>query len=198
MRNIHLYGELANRYGERHTFQFSNLGEGLRGINCEHEGFLDYLKMSNGSYIIHSGKTLENSNKLSQEELPMVTPHDLHIVPVIKGSKDQKDTATAYLVIGVMLAATGYGISAAAAIGSTAASAGTIVMSMGMGLAMSGLASLLAPSVTDDGGSKDEKKSFLFSGAKNVMTQGGPIPIVLGKTYCGSKVLSNSLSGYDQ
>ena len=53
------------------------------------------------------------------------------------------------------------------------------------------------PQVPGAGASRDPRQSYNFSGIQNTSVQGTPIPLVYGKMYVGSVVVSAGISTTD-
>ena len=75
-----------------------------------------------------------------------------------------------------------------------AAAVGTALSAVGAGLVLSGAAQLLSPTPQPQSLREQEQlESFTFSGIVNVSRQGIPVPVVLGRAYAGSVVISSGL-----
>ena len=97
--------------------------------------------------------------------------------------------------LGIGVSAGGLGATAFTAFGS-AITYGNIAL-FGTGLALAGLAGLIAPTPKlnlGDVQDSDDKASFLFSGAKNVSAEGIPIPLIYGTCVVGSIVIASGIS----
>ena len=75
-----------------------------------------------------------------------------------------------------------------------AAAVGTALSAVGAGLVLTGAAQLLSPTPQSQSLKEQEQlESFTFSGIVNVSRQGIPVPVVLGRAYAGSVVISSGL-----
>ena len=73
----------------------------------------------------------------------------------------------------------------------------TIIGGIGLSLALGGVAQLISPtpnfSAMERGKEAARLESFTFSGVTNTVQQGLPVPIVYGRAYIGSAVISSGL-----
>jgi len=118
---------------------------------------------------------------------------DFHVTPDVEGSGNkgwfQVILGAVLIVVGAVLVYTGVG-----------GPLGGYLINIGIGLMLTGVATLLAPSVDSPGGESDrpeENKSFLFNGAVNTMQQGGAVSLQYGRYKRGSTVLAVSLESRD-
>jgi len=71
---------------------------------------------------------------------------------------------------------------------------GTALSAVGAGLVLGGVSQMLSPTPQPISRTEQEQlESFSFSGIVNVARQGSPVPIVLGRAYVGSVVISSGL-----
>jgi predicted phage tail protein len=128
----------------------------------------------------------------------------LVIAPVVSGGG-----TIGRILIGVALVALAFipGVGWAAATAAQAATAtsaavaatsagftltGTILFSLGSSLLLSGIASLLAPPVSNPKSDTAKKDSFLFDRAAELTTQGNPVPILYGRFLAASPLIISS------
>ena len=96
-----------------------------------------------------------------------------------------------------------FGISAAGATGAGVVAGGaflttvgTALSAVGAGLVLTGVADIISPTPDPLSMGREEQnqlESFSFSGIVNVSRQGVPVPVVLGRAYAGSVVVSSGL-----
>ena len=119
---------------------------------------------------------------LSKEELGHPSgEQEIRIIPVIGGAG-----AAGRILAGVALVA-GALFTGGATLG---------LLGVGASLILGGVAQLISPVPTLDGGDDsqgDPRKSYSFSGIQNTSRQGLPIPIVYGEMIVGSIVVSSSI-----
>lgn len=76
----------------------------------------------------------------------------------------------------------------------TAATIGTGLSAIGAGLVLGGVAEMISPTPQPQQRKEAEQlESFTFSGIVNISRQGIPVPVVLGRAYAGSVVISSGL-----
>ena len=76
----------------------------------------------------------------------------------------------------------------------TLTTVGTALSFVGASLILGGIAEIISPTPKPQQLSEAERlQSFSFSGIVNTTTQGTPVPVVLGRAYAGSVVISSGL-----
>tara|TARA_A100001515_G_scaffold52408_2_gene41411 strand:+ start:4949 stop:5575 length:627 start_codon:yes stop_codon:yes gene_type:complete len=76
----------------------------------------------------------------------------------------------------------------------TLATVGTGLSAIGAGLILGGVAEMISPTpVPQQRKEAEQLESFTFSGIVNISRQGIPVPVVLGRAYAGSVVISSGL-----
>lgn len=203
MVKVHLYGSLAEEFGAEHSYKVSSPAEACRALEANNPGKF-YTAIREGSYTIFRGD-LQDEDTDTEATLTLQRPDtDIHIVPQVSGAKSR---GIGQIITGVIIIAaavvyayyTGdYTSAFAAAEGVIAGGAGSTMAMMGAAMVVSGIATMLTPVPSLDGGelgkSVDDKKSFIFTGPENVSTQGIPVPLVYGRFKVGSVVVSRSLT----
>ena len=102
---------------------------------------------------------------------------------------------TSAISAGTVTAAGTYTVAgAAAAMGTSSAAilATSAAGSMGVGLLLAGVASMLMPE-PPEGSNAESAQNYLFSGPVNNVKQGGPVPLVYGRAIVGSTTISGSV-----
>lgn len=194
LRKVYLYGHLALQIGKCLELAFRTPADCVRLIELNWPGFAKRFK----SGLFHLTVEREGGEReLDAEHLSIgFTGEALHIMPRAIGKGKGKSILTALvggLVIGAAFFFSGgtLGVALPGLLGATGATYGTIA-TFGLGLVMSGVGSLLSPTMKTpkaDGG----LKSAIFNGPVNIAEQGGPVPLVFGKMMIGSTVISASL-----
>lgn len=212
MKDIYLYGKLANEFGPHFRLDVKSVGEAVRALEANFSGKF-YKSLKDGTYRIQ--RNLQDVGLKIEDELRMhLGSSEIHIVPVIQGAGGGKGKGifTAFLGIALIGAAIAFAPAAAggglfgANMGATAFGAFGATVSWGQvalygaSLALSGVSSLISsqsPVTSADYGSRekaDERPSFMFNGALNNTEQGGPVPLVYGRMRTGSVVISGGLT----
>jgi predicted phage tail protein len=216
MKDICLYGHLAECFGPLHRYEVSSIQEAMWALDVNHDGRFFKEIRKDGLYQIVCGPDLDG-DLLDENQLTMQFNGNtaFHFYPIIEGS-EISGKGIAMAVIGVALIATGIGVGLAGmgtAIGGFAGVMGTAVPGtfglmtwggvtlLGATLALSGISQLLSPSVSTDYDSREaakDRKSSLFNGPVNTVEQGGCIPVVFGRHWIGTTVVSAALTVIDE
>jgi predicted phage tail protein len=191
MTRVRLYGKLGREFGKEHVVNVATVGEVVRAIECRRPGFKSrILSMKSHDFAVKVGKRY-----ISEGELPLMTHgKTITITPVAQGSASTKGILQ--IVAGVVLVAAGLVLGPEFTALGGYLTASTLV-TLGVGLALGGIASLLAPSPTTPGAEGKSKASYLFSSAQNVSVQGAAVPLAYGRVFCGSVLSSVAIVNAD-
>jgi predicted phage tail protein len=170
---IRLHGPLATQYGAEHRFAVSSPREVVSALDANFPGFRrDFL--AGGHYgLLVDGDWRDETNCPDVANAPI--SREIDICPIIEGRLHIPITAAVAAVIGQGVAAN--------IIGS--------VLTLAL---LTGASLLLSPKVkkpTGKDGNKNE--NYIFSGPENVTEQGPPVPLVYGRCFVGSVVVSAGL-----
>lgn len=210
MHNVHLYGDLANKYGSLHRFNIHHAPQAISALKANYPAFTeDFLKHD---YQVILGDK-EKGTYLEQKTLGIQIGNnkDVHIIPVVKGAKH--NTGNAKVIIGLALMAPFawelYGLFAAGgleflsaselagmAFTDTAFSVGGMGVSYGS-MALLGASMLLggiSQLVTNAPQAARKEQSFIFGGQVNKTQNGSAVPICYGQFRVGSVVGSAGLT----
>lgn len=172
---VHLYGALADRFGSQHEFAIRTPREAVRALDANFPGFMrEFYKVERYAVIA------DDEGRDSDAAAHLTVTRELHLIPKIEGEA----FAGAALITAIFPAITGI---AATVLG------GLLVTGVLFGLSM-----LLRPKKSDEEkkeAAKDE--SYAFTGPENVTTQGAAVPLIYGRVYAGSVVISAGLSVAD-
>lgn len=189
MRTVHLYGALAEEFGEKFRFDTSTAADTLRGLNCAFPG--RFVKALEGnSYRLVRGN-IETGMDLDLEEIILfkLGEADLHLIPVAEGSSMSQGTKGGIkLVLGAALIGgaiffsagtlaaplSGLGTAVPGLFGMTY---GNIAM-VGLGLAVAGVATLLTKPPVQTA-SNDVSASGSATG--DLGQEGAAIPLIYGR-----------------
>lgn len=214
LRKIKLYGPLAKFVGrDVLKADVASPAEAIRMLLANFAGLEAHIRKH--SYRIFCGDV---GLQAAEEMLFPTSAFEIKIVPVVAGSGGGRDgLGFGTILAGVALiglsavsfgaaggaffgafSSTGIGASAAAAAAAGGYATGSIALfSIGAGLVLTGVATLLTPIPEmpkigdfDPRDSKDPRNGFSFSGVQNVSRPGVPVPMVYGKTLVGSIVIS--------
>lgn len=204
LRVIHLHGRLAEQYTDVLELTADNLYSVVAGLESNFPGFReDFI---DGEWHIIRGDA-ETGSDMSMEQVELNFGDkctDIHIYPKLEGAGGKNGTWQVILGI-VIIAVAWWAAPAGAGLGGAAWGAeaglgltyGQVAM-FGLSMAMSGAAAMMAPTpnVGDMLASEraQDRPSFMFNGATNVMVAGGPVPLVYGEFETGSTVISAGIS----
>lgn len=195
IRTIRLYGKLGIRFGRVHHLAVNSAAEAVRALGVLHQGFNRFMAESKDAglaFAVFYGK--RNIGKHELGDPP--SNNDIRIAPVIQGSKSGGLLQTV-LGIGLIIAAT---VATGGLAGIAAGGAWAIAGSIGISLALGGVAQMIAGTQTGLSTSEavNNQPSYNFSGIKNTTTQGNPVPLCYGEMTVGSALASLSVVAEDQ
>lgn len=211
MKVVKVYGALRKRLGQcRFQFEADTPAQAIKALCVNFPGLDKWLldsEQDGVAYRVSIGK-----EKIGEDDLlPLVMPWSerevFSITPVIAGAGGVGKilagvglVAFAILTAGagapvLGIAGAGGGIFGSAfTLGIVAANA---IAGIGISLALSGVAQLISPQQTYSSSERGKDaarfESFTFSGITNTAQQGLPVPIVYGRAYIGSAVISSGL-----
>jgi predicted phage tail protein len=203
IRTVRLYGKLGARFGRVHHLAVNSAAEAVRALGVLHKGFNQFLteaKDMGMAFTVFYGK-----RNLGKDQLCDPPSHnDIRIAPVVQGSKSGGGLQT---VLGIALIAVASFFSgglaaggAASLYGATATAAWTAVGAVGFSLAIGGVAQMITGTQAgiDSSEAADNRPSYNFSGIKNTVTQGNPVPLCYGEMTAGSAMLSLGIVAEDE
>ncbi|SER29873.1 Phage-related protein, tail component [Faunimonas pinastri] len=191
MREVVLYGRLKKKFGGPFKLEVATAGEAIRALNVCLKGFAQELEK--GAYEVVRGARKSGMHlELGDVNEFRLGKADLHIVPVLKGSKSggvmKAILGVALVGAAIFFAPAAGGLSAA--IGSTGLTYGNMAM-VGVALSLAGVSSML----TSKNKSKksDSDTSFTVNGPGNSYEQGNSVPLIYGEVITGSQLISGGL-----
>ena len=215
MKVVKVYGVLKERLGGQGTFELDvfNAAEAIKAL-CSNFSGLDKWFIDSGNdgiaYKVLLGETEVGEDKDGTHNFenflfPWSSKEVLHITPVLVGSGGGWGRiAFGVAMIGLAFATGGASLAynslalANPAVTGIAFSGffAKAAVYIGAGLVLGGVSQLLTP-VPKPPPEANKLQSFSFSGIQQTAQQGGPIPIVYGKCFVGSAVLSAGLDTFD-
>ena len=198
MKIIKVYGALKERLGGQGRFEFdvNTPAEALRALIANFPGLgkwiIDSEKDGIG-YKVNVGKEQIKEENIEDLALPWSERDVFSIAPVVAGAK----SGWGQILIGAALVGAAFLIPGGWMIGTFGGApiaVGTAVGSMGVALALGGVAQLLSPTPPGmDMKQANSLQSYSFSGITNTAQIGVPVPIAYGRLYVGSSVISSGL-----
>ena len=167
-------------------FDVSSVQEAVHALTSQIKG--TYRAIRQGEFLVFADDVQLEENETGFD---LGTVSRIRIVPVPVGSKSN---GVFKVVLGVALLGVGFAVGAA---GTFLGIGKATFMTMGAGMLLNGIGQMLSPSPSmsiGDSEKADSKTSYLFSGAVNVCEEGNCVPVVYGKAYSGSIVVSSGQS----
>jgi len=189
---VKLLGELGRKFGRSYEFMANSPKDVMSALCNQLDGFKQYMIDAHEHGV---GFKLINDDPDGMDYSNVLMGcNRLVIAPIVSGGGTM-----GRILIGVALIALafvpGVGSIALATFGKTATTLGSVLFSIGTGLVLTGIASLLTPPVETPKGDAERKESFLFDRATELTSQGAPIPLLYGRFLAQSPlIISSSLS----
>jgi predicted phage tail protein len=213
MKVVKVYGALRKRLGQcRFQFEADTPAQAIKALCVNFPGLDKWLldsEQDGVTYRVTIGKEKITEDDLSPLVMPWSERQVFSITPVIAGAGAAGRIlagigliALSFVSFGAGSALAGVGAAGglfggAAAAGATVPFLSTALFGIGASLALGGVAQLISPqqtySSTERGKDAARFESFTFSGITNTAQQGLPVPIVYGRAYVGSAVISSGL-----
>jgi predicted phage tail protein len=195
---VRLYGLAKKKYGASFLLEVASLGEAVRALSVQLEGFREFLEKHN--FHVVWGKDRTQGLVLGQDDVHLMLGKkgDIHIMPILKGNKKG---GLIKIIAGVFLLATAFFVPMALGGATTMASTfglggmtyGNLAV-LGLGLIAAGVSQMLTSNKKADD-KKDD--SFMIDGQLNVTEQGGGVPVPYGRIMVGSVLMSAGMSTVD-
>ena len=206
LKQIKLYGELADEYGKDWALDVNSPSEAVRALCANNPSFKKFITSSQDRGVGY--KVMVGKSYIENNQVDLYNPsgkQEIKIIPVVLGAKSKwiKQIFMGALLIwggGVLAKMSATAAATAAATGGTAmysASAaatgwlqgaiGGAMTKIGWNLVIGGVGGLLAPTP------EEEVDSYLFDGAVNTTRQGVPVPICYGQLMVGGAVISSGV-----
>jgi len=211
MKVVKVYGALRKKLGQcRFEFDVDTPAQAIKALCVNFRGLEKWLldsEQDGVSYRVTIGKEKITQDSSAHLILPWSEREVFSITPVIVGAGSGVGqifagiglVALAILTAGVGAGFLGAGLGATSGFFTLGAAASSAIGSIGAALLVGGIAQAISPSpvqstsVLERGREAAKLESFTFSGIVNTAKQGLPVPIVYGRAYVGSAVLSSGL-----
>lgn len=192
MKTIILLGELGKRYGRKHMLDVKSPAEAVRALCANFKDFAAFVSASADRNVGY--RVLNKREEVGEDELHNPASQRITIAPVVAGAGG----TVGKILLGAALIAASFlvpGLAAVTLFGSTTLA--TVAFSVGVSLALGGIAQMLAPQPKFDGPQEEQQPSYVFNGAVNTSAQGQPVPVGYGRMIVGSAVISAGISVED-
>ena len=182
LRTIRVYGTLARLIGRRELrATVASVPEAMRFLLANFPQVEGHLK---GRFF----KVKVASWSLTEHDLeaPIGQTEDVHIIPAICGAGGDGP------LVGILAGAALIGV------GLLVPFTGSLLVPLGIGLVLNGVAALLSPTPDVADEDNDPARSYNFSGIQQTSREGVPVPLVYGDIVTGSVVLSVNIERDDE
>ena len=185
-RRVYLEGELGERFGREFVTAATTYQEIIKCIDANRPGFRQYLVDCHENDV---GFTLDTAGKEIDELDDLILPlneGDVTITSIPAGSKSGiAKILAAIVIISLMLMYPQLALFQ----GMT----GKIIAGFAVGLALQGLAQIMAPDPSVDDPNNPE--NYLFNGAQLNMEEGDPMPLLYGELRVPGRQASLHVTG---
>ena len=202
MKVVKVYGALRKYLGQcRFQFEADTPAQAIKALCVNFPGLDKWLldsEQDGVAYRVTIGKEKIGEDDLSPLVMPWSEREVFSITPVIAGAGGVGKILAGIGLIALAILVPGIGGGVAATVFGTAFSSVSLAIgSVGFSLVLGGVAQLISPqqtySSTERGKEAARFESFTFSGITNTAQQGLPVPIVYGRAFTGSAVISSGL-----
>lgn len=197
MKVVKVYGALKEYLGQgRFEFEVATPSEALRALLVNFPGLEKWLRDSeqNGvGYRVRVGKEKIGETNIEDLALPWSERDVFSIAPVMTGAGRG---GWGQILLGAALIGAAFLIPGGWMIGTfggAAIPAAQVVGSIGVAMALGGVAQLLSPTPNYDLKTANNIQNYSFSGITNTAQVGTPVPVAYGRVFVGSAVISSGL-----
>jgi predicted phage tail protein len=207
MKVVKVYGALRKRLGQcRFEFEVDTPAQAIKALCVNFPGLDTWLinsEQTGMGFRVTVGKERITQEDASIAMLPWSERDVFSIAPVLAGAgrgAGQILAGIGLIALAIVAGPAGagfLGLGAGFISGATASAVSVALGGIGASLVLGGVAQILSPqpdiSALQRGKEAARLESFSFSGIVNTSQQGMPVPIVYGRTFVGSAVLSSGL-----
>ena len=182
LRKIKVYGRLAELVGWHVSYaDVKNMKDVYKYLVCNYPEIEPHLKQN--MYRI----TINNDVIKTKDELLINSECEIRMIPIVSGAW-----------FWIAAAFIGGGAAAAASSVAIVATLGSVLLTTGVSMAVSGVTNMLFPQQQPTVGDvpsglseTDARVNYSFNGIQNVSRSGVCIPLIFGEVFCGSIVVSS-------
>jgi predicted phage tail protein len=196
LRTIHFHGPMVRLFGRNFKYRAHSVPKAVDAMKNLLPGFERYMLEAHKrglTFAVFVGKRNIGKNEIELTK----GVEDIHLVPMLIGSKSAGLFQT---IIGVALIALSVWNPAIGGAAMMSATTATSVGLMGASLALGGVVQMLSPQA---GGlrmrqDQDNKPSYAFGGPVNTTAQGNPVGVLYGTREIGGAIISAGIYTEDQ
>ena len=182
LRKIKVYGRLAELVGWHVNYaDVKNMKDVYKYLVCNYPNIDEHIKSN--MYRI----TINNDVVKTKEDLLVHSEGEIRMIPIVSGAW-----------FWIAAAFIGGGAAAAASSIAIVATLGSVLLTTGISMAVSGVTNMLFPQQQPTVGDvpsglseTDSRVNYSFSGIQNVSRSGVCIPLIYGEVFTGSIVVSS-------
>lgn len=192
MKTIILLGELGKRYGRKHLLDVKSPAEAVRALCANFKDFAAFVSASSDRNVGY--RVLNKREAVGEDELHNPASQRITLAPVVAGAGG----GLGKILLGAALIAASMmvpGLGQVVLFGQTTLA--SVAFSVGVSLALGGVAQMLAPQPKSIGPQEEQQPSYVSNGAVNTSAQGQPVPVGYGRMIVGSAVISAGVSVED-
>jgi predicted phage tail protein len=207
MKVVKVYGALRKRLGQcRFEFEVDTPAQAIKALCVNFPGLDKWLidsEQTGMGFRVTVGKERITQEDASVAVLPWSERDVFSIAPIVAGAGQgfgQVMAGIGLVALAIIAGPAGagfLGLGAGFISGATASAVSVALGGIGASLILGGVANMLSPqpdiSALQRGKEAARLESFSFSGIVNTSKQGMPVPIVYGRAFVGSAVLSSGL-----
>ena len=200
MKVVKVYGALRELLGQcRFELNVSTPAQAFKALLINFpqlERFILDSEKDGVAYRMMVGRQHISEENIADLGLPLGEQEVFSIAPVIAGAGAVGRIAlgVGLIAAAVLVPGLGLGLGSVTAFGTTFGVVSAGIGAVGAGLLLTGVSQLISPTPEPYSRKEQEQlESFTFSGIVNVARQGIPVPVVLGRAYAGSVVVSSGL-----
>ena len=200
MKVVKVYGRLRELLGQcRFELNVSTPAQAFKALLINFpqlERFILDSEKDGVAYRMMVGRQHIGEENIADLGLPLGEQEVFSIAPVIAGAGAVGRIAAGVGLIAaaILVPTLGLSLGSVTVLGTTFGVVSAGIGAVGAGLLLTGVSQLISPTPEPQARKEQEQlESFTFSGIVNVSRQGIPVPVVLGRVYAGSVVISSGL-----
>ena len=205
MKVVKLYGALRKFVGGQCRFELdvATPAEAIKCLCVNFPGLQQWLidsEQHGMAFRATVGRERIHDDDMSVAVLPWSEREVLSIAPVVVGAGDgfgQILLGIGLVALAILVPGIGGGATAATIFGTEFTALAVSIGTLGATMILTGVAQLISPQPTmsplERGREAARLESFSFSGIVNTSQQGLPVPIIYGRAFAGSAVISAGL-----
>ena len=169
LRKLYLEGDMGEKYGRIAEVKATTVREVIQYLDANHSGVKEYLLDKQDKNI---GFTIKIADEYVEDDRELLLPldkGDIVITPVPVGSE-----GIVKVILGAILVVIGFVLLPSIPF------LGKALIGIGLSLAASGIAELMAPDPATDN-QEENKEGYLFQGAEQSIPEGRPVPVLYGE-----------------